>query len=85
MKSILVSVLGEDKPGLIDGLSEIILSYEGDWVESRMSSFEGKFAGIIARFASFSCAVLALLVAASVDGQASTAQVPMFDPEAYSV
>ena len=47
MKSILVSVLGEDKPGLIDGLSEIILSYEGDWVESRMSSFEGKFAGII--------------------------------------
>jgi len=47
MKSILVSVLGEDRPGLIDGLSEIILSYEGDWVESRMSSFEGRFAGIL--------------------------------------
>ena len=40
---------------------------------------------LFARFASFSCAVLALLVAASVDGQASTAQVPMFDPEAYNV
>ncbi len=47
MKSILISVLGEDKPGLIDGLSEVILSYEGDWIESRMSSFEGKFAGIL--------------------------------------
>ena len=38
-----------------------------------------------ARFTSFSYAVLALLVAAGVDGQASTAQVPMFDPEAYNV
>ncbi len=37
-----------------------------------------------ARFTSFSYAVLALLVAAGVDGQASTAQVPTFKPEAYS-
>ena len=47
MKSFLISVLGDDKPGLVDGLSNIILSSEGDWIESRMSSFEGKFAGIL--------------------------------------
>ena len=34
MKSILISVLGDDKPGLLDSLSEIIVSHDGDWVES---------------------------------------------------
>jgi len=47
MRSFLISVLGDDKPGLVDGLSKIILSSDGDWIESRMSSFEGKFAGIL--------------------------------------
>ena len=39
MRSFLISVLGDDKPGLVDGLSKIILSSDGDWIESRMSSF----------------------------------------------
>ena len=47
MKSILISVLGDDKPGLLDGLSEIIVSNDGDWIESNMSTVEAKFAGIL--------------------------------------
>ncbi len=47
MKSIVLSVLGDDKPGMIDGLSSIIVSHNGDWVESKMSKIEGKFAGIL--------------------------------------
>jgi len=47
MKSILISVLGDDKPGLLDSLSEIIVSNDGDWVESNMSTIEAKFAGIL--------------------------------------
>ncbi len=47
MKSILISVLGDDKPGLLDALSEIIVSHDGDWVESNMSTVEAKFAGIL--------------------------------------
>ena len=47
MKSILISVLGDDKPGLLDGLSEIIASNDGDWIESNMSTVEAKFAGIL--------------------------------------
>ena len=47
MKSFLISVLGDDKPGLVDGLSKVIMSHNGDWIESNMSSFEGKFAGIL--------------------------------------
>ena len=45
MKSILISVLGDDKPGLLDSLSEIIVSNDGDWIESNMSTVEAKFAG----------------------------------------
>ena len=47
MKSILISVLGDDKPGLLDSLSEIIVSNDGDWVESNMSTVQAKFAGIL--------------------------------------
>ena len=47
MKSFLISVLGNDKHGLLDNLSEIIITNDGDWIESRMSIFEGKFAGIL--------------------------------------
>ena len=47
MKSILISVLGDDKPGLLDDLSEIIVSNDGDWIESNMSTVEAKFAGIL--------------------------------------
>jgi glycine cleavage system regulatory protein len=47
MKSIIISVLGDDKPGLVDNLSKFILKHGGDWVESRMSHLGGKFAGIL--------------------------------------
>ena len=47
MKSFLISVLGDDKSGLVDGLSKIIVANNGDWIESNMSRFEGKFAGIL--------------------------------------
>ena len=47
MKSILISVLGDDKPGLLDSLSEIIVLNDGDWIESNMSTVEAKFAGIL--------------------------------------
>ena len=47
MKSFLISVLGVDNPGLVDGLSKFIMSHNGVWIESNMSSFEGKFAGIL--------------------------------------
>ena len=39
--------MGDDKPGLLDSLSEIIVSNDGDWVESNMSTVEAKFAGIL--------------------------------------
>jgi len=46
-KSIVISVLGNDSPGLVKSLSKIIVAHDGEWIESRMASLAGKFAGIL--------------------------------------
>ncbi len=46
-QSIVISVLGEDSPGLVESLSKLVVAHQGDWVESRMASLAGQFAGIL--------------------------------------
>lgn len=46
-QAIVMSVLGKDTPGLVKALSKLIVSHEGEWVESRMAQLGGKFAGIL--------------------------------------
>jgi len=46
-KSIVISVLGNDSPGLVKSLSKIIVAHKGQWIESKMTSLAGKFAGIL--------------------------------------
>ncbi len=46
-QSIVISVLGNDSPGLVESLSELIVAHQGCWVESRMASLAGKFAGLL--------------------------------------
>ncbi len=46
-KSLVLTVLGPDHPGLVDELSEIIGAFDGNWMESRMAQLAGKFAGIL--------------------------------------
>ncbi|WP_029407227.1 glycine cleavage system protein R [Thiomicrorhabdus sp. Milos-T2] len=46
-KSIVISVLGNDSPGLVKSLSHLIVAHQGDWVESQMANLAGKFAGIL--------------------------------------
>jgi glycine cleavage system regulatory protein len=45
--SLVVTVLGEDRPGLVEALAHIIAAHEGNWVESRMAHLAGQFAGIL--------------------------------------
>ena len=48
MKSYLVlTVIADDKPGLVESLSEVIAGHKGNWLESSMSQLAGKFAGIL--------------------------------------
>lgn len=46
-KSMVISVLGNDSPGLVKSLSKIIVAHNGEWIESQMASLAGKFAGIL--------------------------------------
>lgn len=45
--SLIITVLGEDQPGLVNAISEILESHNGGWTESRMAHLAGKFAGIL--------------------------------------
>lgn len=45
--NLVLTVIGDDKPGLVESLSQIIVNNSGNWLESSMSQLAGKFAGIL--------------------------------------
>jgi glycine cleavage system regulatory protein len=45
--SLVLTLIGEDKPGLVELLSQTVADHEGNWLESRMSRMAGRFAGIL--------------------------------------
>lgn len=45
--SIIMTVLGPDRPGLVQSLSEAIARHQGSWQESRMTRLAGQFAGVV--------------------------------------
>lgn len=47
MTSLVLTIIGQDRPGLVGLLSRTIAEYEGNWLESGMSRLGGKFAGIL--------------------------------------
>lgn len=48
MKSYLImTVLGSDRPGIVNSLAESVARHGGNWLESRMARLAGQFAGIV--------------------------------------
>jgi len=45
--SIVLTVVSDDRPGIVEELSEVIADHGGNWAESSMMSLAGKFAGIL--------------------------------------
>jgi glycine cleavage system regulatory protein len=45
--SLILTVLGDDRPGLVESLAQLIAAHDGNWLESRMARLAGKFAGIL--------------------------------------
>jgi len=45
--SLVVTLIGNDKPGLVEQLSDRILANGANWEESRMARLAGKFAGLL--------------------------------------
>ncbi len=45
--SLVLTLLGEDRPGLVDAIAQTVAAHGGNWVESRMAHLAGQFAGIL--------------------------------------
>ena len=45
--SLVLTVIGPNRPGLVEALSELVASHQGSWLESRMARLAGQFAGIL--------------------------------------
>lgn len=44
---IVLTLIGRDRPGLVDALAGVVASHGGNWEESRMARLAGKFAGVL--------------------------------------
>lgn len=47
MKHLVLTVIAEDQPGLVEKIASCISTHGGNWLESRMSRMAGQFAGIL--------------------------------------
>jgi len=46
-KHLVLTVIGDDRPGLVGELSAAISAQQGNWLEASMAQLAGKFAGIV--------------------------------------
>jgi glycine cleavage system regulatory protein len=44
---LVMTVIGPDRPGLVDDVAGVLAAHGGNWLESRMSRLGGQFAGIL--------------------------------------
>ena len=47
MNDVVLTLIGSDRPGLVEAVAAVIASHGGNWLESRMTRLAGKFAGIL--------------------------------------
>lgn len=46
-RALVLTVIGKDRPGLVESLADLISKHEGNWDESRMARLAGHFAGVV--------------------------------------
>ena len=44
---LVLTIIGDDRPGLVESLAQTVAENSGNWLESSMSQMAGKFAGIL--------------------------------------
>lgn len=47
MSDVILTLLGADRPGLVENVADTVARLGGNWLESRMARLGGKFAGIL--------------------------------------
>lgn len=45
--SLVLTLLGSDRPGLVEAVAKVVHAHEGNWLESRMARLANKFAGLL--------------------------------------
>jgi glycine cleavage system regulatory protein len=45
--SLVATIIGRDRPGLVESVSDVVAEHGGNWLESRMAQMAGQFAGIL--------------------------------------
>ncbi len=46
-RSLVMTIIGRDRPGLVESVASLVADHGGNWLESRMSRLGGQFAGIL--------------------------------------
>jgi len=46
-RMLVMTVIGQDRPGLVESIAGLVAEHRGNWLESRMSRLGGQFAGIL--------------------------------------
>ncbi len=47
MSDLVLTLIGPDRPGIVEEVAQPIAAHGGNWVESRMARLAGQFAGIL--------------------------------------
>ncbi len=46
-RCLVMTIIGRDRPGLVESVASLVADHGGNWLESRMSRLGGQFAGIL--------------------------------------
>lgn len=44
---LILTVMSDDKPGVVEALAKVIAEHNGNWLESQLAHLAGKFAGVV--------------------------------------
>lgn len=47
LKNLILTLISDDKPGIVEIISRVIANHEGNWLDSQLAHLGGKFAGVI--------------------------------------
>jgi glycine cleavage system regulatory protein len=45
--SLVLTLIGQDRPGLVEAVAKVVAAHGGNWLESRMARLASKFAGVL--------------------------------------
>lgn len=47
MPRLVLTVIGDDRAGLVNALADVVTAHDGNWEDSQLAELAGKFAGIV--------------------------------------